>query len=79
MTEQPQLMIPKIVRWGIRMGGTNSKVGNFIQAYQPGTGKNKNSSSRKRGGGKVYRNAKLERLSLKGTLSWSPVAKRIKK
>lgn len=76
---EPELMIPKIIRWGKRVGAKNAKFGLFIQAYQMGVGKNKNSDSRKRGGGKNYRNSKLNRLSLAGSPSWSPYQKKIKK
>ena len=57
--------LPKIVRWGIRFGGKNEKLGLHISGYQKASGKNNNSSSRTKVG-RTYRNAKLNRLSVTG-------------
>jgi hypothetical protein len=58
--------VPKIVRWGKSNGAKNQKYGEHVMAMQWGSGKNKNSGSRKRHEGKTYANAKQNRLSRVG-------------
>ncbi len=82
MTEEntSHRLIPKIVRWGRRFGAVAaSKTGKpdlYIVAYQRGTGKNNNNSTKK--GRTNYRNSKLDRPGRNYTANFvSKIAKRI--
>jgi hypothetical protein len=77
MSEIIKEFVPKIVRWGKRFGATNAAKGNFIVAYQRGTGKNNNNQTRTNRN-RTYRNAKLDRLSHASSVNvFNKVAKRV--
>jgi len=67
---------PKIIKWGRKFGATNDKWGRFVKIYQKGAGKNNNSSSKKRWMGKEYKNAKQDRLSRRGNVTFGGITRR---